>query len=102
MRLKLHKIPMIFALLSLCYNANAQRDNISVFDTIMHNGEKVLLYENNTWEFIRSIEAIAHDKSIADTMSIFSDYWDNDQIFVYSFPESPFAGRIRVIVLTSH
>lgn len=95
MRKRIKFIIVIIITLS-SYQLKAQENDfeIGVMDTIIYFGEKLILYENNTWEFLSDIEALKRDKEMADTMQLFILHWDNEQIFAYnsvsktSFPDS--------------
>jgi murein DD-endopeptidase MepM/ murein hydrolase activator NlpD len=88
-------ILIIIILLNIIPSKAQEKDfEIGVMDTIMYFGEKLILYENNTWEFLSDIEALQRDRLMADTMQLFLQYWDNEQIFAYNtvnktlFPDS--------------
>jgi LysM repeat protein len=72
---------------------------IGIMDTIVYFGEKIILYENNTWEFVSDIEALKRDQIMADTMSLFRDWWNNDQTFVHNGPDKPVIPDTVVILL---
>lgn len=74
--------------------------DVKVMDTVLYNNEKIILYDNNTWEFFADIEALKRDQEMADTMSIFTQWWDNEQTFVYSYPTKAVVPDTVVIRLT--
>jgi hypothetical protein len=94
----------IFTLISPLFhpaivNAQEYMPEVEVMDTIIYYGEKVILYENNTWEFLSDIEALKRDLAMTDTMSLFTEWWDNEQTFVYSGPLKPVIPDTIMLVL---
>lgn len=81
-------------------SAKAQAIDIRpVLDTIEYNGQAIILYENNTWEFLADIEALKRDQEMADTMQLFRLWWDNDNTFVYSYPTKAVIPDTVILVL---
>jgi len=83
-------------------NAQEYTPEVEVMDTIIYYGEKIILYENNTWEFLSDIKSIQRDMAMADTMSLFNEWWDNEQTFVYSGPSKPLIPDTIVLVLADN
>jgi hypothetical protein len=73
---------------------------VDVMDTIVYYGEKIILYENNTWEFLSDILDLERDREMADTMEIFTQWWNNEQTFVYSHPTKATIEDTVTIVLS--
>ena len=80
------------ALLLFCFNfisnshAQVMNSEVPVYDTILYYEKKIILYENNTWEFLQDKLLVERDIMTADTMSIFTEYWNNEQTFAYTYP----------------
>ncbi len=72
---------------------------VEILDTIMYYGEKIVLYENNTWEFVSHIESLKRDMCMADTMQIFTHWWDNNQTFCYSYPTKAVVPDTVILIL---
>ena len=64
----------------------AQWQTTTVIDTVEANGKQIVLFSDNVWSYVSSMEDLARDKAIADTARIFTEYW-NDITFAYMYPE---------------
>ncbi len=105
MRKKINHILMLFIFLFVFVIHGKSQENdfeIGIMDTIIYFGEKLILYENNTWEFLSDIQAMERDREMADTMKIFTEYWDNEQIFAYSSTEKQSFPDSLAIILTGN
>jgi murein DD-endopeptidase MepM/ murein hydrolase activator NlpD len=75
------------------------KPEVEILDTVLYYGEKIILYENNTWEFISDIEALKRDVAMSDTMRIFNEWWSNDQTFCYAWPTKAVVPDTVIIIL---
>lgn len=73
--------------------------DVEIIDTLLLHNQKIVLYDNNTWEFLADIEALRRDQAMADTMGIFIEWWNNDQTFVYSYPTKATIPDTVILVL---
>jgi murein DD-endopeptidase MepM/ murein hydrolase activator NlpD len=104
-----HKGLLLFFAFSILFvhtNHSSAQDpltgiDVEIIDTVLLNGQKILLYDNNTWEFLADLEALKRDQEMADTMSIFTLWWDNEQTFVYSYPIKAVIPDTVTVILTS-
>lgn len=72
-----------------------------IVDTVMVNGQKAILYSDNVWTYVSTIEELARDRYMADTMRIFSEYWNNIT-FAYMYPEDkPLPDTVQLILADS-
>jgi murein DD-endopeptidase MepM/ murein hydrolase activator NlpD len=62
-------------------------DSSNVLDTIPYNGQNIVLYKDNVWDYVIDPLILARDKALSDTMKIFTEYWNNDITFPYSWPD---------------
>lgn len=88
-----------FLLMSL--TTAAQWDSTKVVDTVEANGKKIVLFSDNVWSYVSSIEDLARDKATADTARIFTEYW-NDITFAYMYPEDkPLPDSVQIVLTDS-
>ncbi len=72
-----------------------------VVDTVVVNGQPAVLYNDNVWTYLSTLEELARDKNMADTMYIFREYWNNIT-FAYMYPEDkPLADTVQIILADS-
>lgn len=69
----------------------AQNDIIhassDVLDTIPYGDQHIVLYKDNVWDYIIDPDVLAYDKAVSDTMKIFTEYWNTEITFPYSWPD---------------
>lgn len=58
-----------------------------ILDTVIFKEQEIVIYEDNTWKFLAELEALQIDQAMADTMSLFAEWWSNDATFPYTYPE---------------
>lgn len=66
---------------------NVIPDSSNILDTIPFDGRNIILYEDNVWDYVIDPEILARDKALADTMKIFTENWNNEITFPYSWPD---------------
>ncbi|HPE99973.1 MAG TPA: peptidoglycan DD-metalloendopeptidase family protein [Bacteroidales bacterium] len=81
--------------------SSGQFDSTKIIDTIESNGKQIVLFSDNVWSYISSMEDLAHDKAIADTGRVFTEYW-NDLTFAYMYPEDkPLPDTVQIVLIDS-
>ncbi|MPL92744.1 hypothetical protein SDC9_38857 [bioreactor metagenome] len=88
-------------LLLLSLTSAAQWDSSYAIDTIESNGKQIVLFSDNVWSYVSSMEDLARDKAMADTAKIFTEYW-NDITFAYMYPEDkPLPDSVQIVLTDS-
>jgi len=79
--------------------AAAQKDTSLILDTIYSNGKAIVLYSDNVWTYVSTLEELERDKRLADTAKVFNEYW-NDITFAYLYPEpGPLPDTVKIPLL---
>lgn len=90
-----------FGLVLMSLTSAGQANSTFVVDTVEANGQQIVLFSDNVWSYVSSIEELARDKAIADTARIFTEYW-NDITFAYMYPEDkPLPDTVQLVLLDS-
>lgn len=63
-------------------NIIADSDSLDILDTLDYNGKKIVLFNDNTWTFVSSLEEYKKAVIFYDTSKIFRENWNNNEIFV--------------------
>lgn len=100
--MRILKVVLLFLIfVSVSHSAFAQMEVVADttlrFDTLDYKGQKIVLFSNNTWDYVIPEQILARDKMMLDTMSIFREYWNNDITFAYMYPaDKPLADSIPI------
>tara|TARA_B100000795_G_scaffold252256_1_gene221687 strand:- start:715 stop:1611 length:897 start_codon:yes stop_codon:yes gene_type:complete len=82
----------IFCFIFICcfFNLNSfsQENSKLILDTINNKKEKIILYDDNSWEYLSDVNRKTYLKSFSDTSSIFTKSWTNS-IFAYKEKSAP-------------
>ena len=90
-----------FGLVLMSMASVAQWDNQTIIDTVESNGKQIVLYSDNVWTYVSSIDELARDKAYADTARVFTEYW-NDITFAYMYPEDkPLPDTVKFALVDS-
>ncbi|HBG72033.1 MAG: hypothetical protein A2W93_10805 [Bacteroidetes bacterium GWF2_43_63] len=90
-----------FGLVLMSLTSAGQWASTTVIDTVEANGKQIVLFSDNVWSYVSSIEDLARDKAIADTARIFTEYW-NDITFAYMYPEDkPLPDTVKFALVDS-
>ena len=74
---------LLFASLS-----GAQNYSAKIMDTVESGSDKIILFENHTWEYV------SYDKRLSN--SPFDSFWDNEQIFAYLNKKTPYPEYVEI------
>ncbi|MCX7697637.1 MAG: peptidoglycan DD-metalloendopeptidase family protein [Bacteroidales bacterium] len=76
---------LLFLIPSIIFSqVDSLADDFSdVLDTIEYQGEKIVLYKNNSWTFLSSIDQLKRDELFCDTSMIFKECWNTNMTFTY-------------------
>lgn len=69
-------------------NSYCQENSKLILDTIVKNKEKIILFDDKSWEYLSVVNRRNYLKSFADTSSIFTKNWTN-AIFAYKKKSAP-------------
>ncbi|MCX6280513.1 MAG: M23 family metallopeptidase [Bacteroidetes bacterium] len=78
----------------------AQRNVDAIVDTVESKNGTVLLFRNNTWEYIDNEPVMMSIEE--DSTGIFSNQWINDQIFAYRIQRDSIKDTLLVLVDSIH
>jgi hypothetical protein len=77
-----------------------QRNVDAIVDTVESKNGTVLLFKNNTWEYIDNEPVMMSIEE--DSTGIFSNQWINDQIFAYKMQKDSIKDTLLVLIDTLH
>jgi murein DD-endopeptidase MepM/ murein hydrolase activator NlpD len=79
----------------------AQKDSSYILDTVQIDNKNVVLFSDNVWSYVSTLEELANDKKYSDTAKIFTEYWNNIT-FAYMYPEDkPLPDTVQLILSDS-
>ncbi|MEI6885832.1 MAG: M23 family metallopeptidase [Bacteroidota bacterium] len=78
----------------------AQRNVDAIVDTVETKNGTVILYKNNTWEYLDNEPVMMSIEE--DSTGIFSNQWINDQIFAYKIQRDSIRDTLLLLVDSVH
>ena len=79
---------LVFFLFFISLNSYSQENSKLILDTINKKKEKIILFDDKSWEYLSVVNRRNYLKSFADTSSIFTKNWTN-AIFAYAEKSPP-------------
>ena len=73
-------------------------------DTISYGGSKIILFSNNSWQYLKSAAAdsladIELDENIAESDSVFNSNWITEHIFAYRNRKSVLKETVKIALI---
>ena len=65
----------VLILILLGFKGYAQVDSVKIIDTINYNNQKILVFDDKTWEFTEVLNKLNYLKNTADSSNIFTENW---------------------------
>lgn len=90
----------LLALIFVPIMSFGQRNVDAIVDTVETKNGTVVLYKNNTWEYLDNEPVMMSIEE--DSTGIFSNQWINDQIFAYKIQRDSIRDTLLVLVDSIH